>query len=86
MAKYYKLNEEIKQFIIQQKKADPELSCRNLVPLVKEHFQISLSKSLINNDIIWQEGLSHAANRINESKIFTADGEQIWPSPQAQFL
>ncbi len=38
------------------------------------------------NDIIWQEGFSCAANRVNESKIFTADGEQIWLSPQVQFL
>ena len=57
MAKYCKLNEEIKQFIIQQKKANPELSCRGMISLIKERFQVNLSKSLINN-VIKEQNLS----------------------------
>ncbi|MFA5356899.1 MAG: hypothetical protein WC301_05815 [Candidatus Omnitrophota bacterium] len=38
------------------------------------------------NDIIWQEGFSCAANRINETRIMTASGLQIWVSPQVQFI
>ena len=62
MAKYSKLNDEIKQFIIQQKKANPKLSCRGLALLIKEHFQVSLSKSLINT-VIKQNNLSSPVGR-----------------------
>ena len=48
MAKHYKLTEEIKQFIIAQKKANLKLSCRTLTSLIQERFQVTLSKSLIN--------------------------------------
>ena len=53
----YKLTEEIKQFIIKQKSQNPKLSCRGLIPLIREHFQVSLSKSLINN-VVKQNNLS----------------------------
>jgi len=62
MAKYYKLNEEIKQFIIEGKRANPKLSCRSLTSLIKERFQVSLSKSLINN-VIKQSNLSSPVGR-----------------------
>ena len=62
MAKYYKLNEEIKQFIIQQKKTNPKVSCRGLASLIKERFQVNLSKSLINN-VIKQSNLSSPVGR-----------------------
>ena len=38
------------------------------------------------SDIIWQEGLSSAANRVNEAGIITSEKEQIWISPQVRFL
>jgi len=62
MAKNYKLNEEIKQFIIQQKKANPALSCRGLTSLIKEKFQVELSKSLINN-VLKESSLSSPVGR-----------------------
>ena len=62
MTKYCKLNEEIKQFIIQQKKTNPKLSCRGLTSLIKERFQVNLSKSLINN-VIKQSNLSSPIGR-----------------------
>lgn len=62
MAKYCKLNEEIKQFIIQQKKANPKLSCRGMISLIQEHFQVNLSKSLINN-VIKENSLSSPVGR-----------------------
>ncbi len=37
------------------------------------------------NDIIWQEGFSYAANRVNEAKILSPDKEQIWINPQVKF-
>lgn len=60
--KNYKLTEEIKQFIINKKKADPRLSCRGLVTVVYEQFHITLSKSLINN-VIKEKGLSSPVGR-----------------------
>ena len=37
------------------------------------------------NDIIWQEGFSYAANRVNEAKILTPVKDQIWINPQVHF-
>ncbi|MDP3732188.1 MAG: hypothetical protein Q8R31_04065 [Candidatus Omnitrophota bacterium] len=62
MAKNYKLNEEIKQFIIQQKRVNLRLSCRGLAPLIKERFQINISKSLINR-VIKENNLSGPVGR-----------------------
>ncbi|MDP2940610.1 MAG: hypothetical protein Q8O13_11175 [Candidatus Omnitrophota bacterium] len=57
MGVVYKLTDKVKDFIISQKKANPNLSCRGLANIVKKRFQITLSKSSIN-DIIKQAGLS----------------------------
>lgn len=62
MANYYKLTEEIKTFILHQKIADPNLSCRKLVNLIFEHFQVKLSKSLINT-VIKENDLSKPVGR-----------------------
>lgn len=58
----YKLSPEIKEFIINQKKSNSLSSCRNLVPLIKERFKITLSKSLINN-VIKEANLSSLVGR-----------------------
>lgn len=62
MANYYKLTEEIRTFILHQKMADPNLSCRKLVNLIFEHFQVKLSKSSINC-IIKENNLSRPTGR-----------------------
>ena len=64
MAKNYKLTEEIKKFIVEQKKADPHLSCRAIIPLIKAHFGKTLSKSLINK-VIKENKLSNPPGRRN---------------------
>jgi len=71
MAIYYKLTEEIKIFILHQKMADSNLSCRKLVTLIFEHFQVKLSKSLINS-VIKENNLSKPVGRgrIKERTIF----------------
>lgn len=48
MGVVYKLTPEIVDFILRQKKAMPELSCRNLVDIVKSSYAVVLSKSSIN--------------------------------------
>jgi hypothetical protein len=67
MANPYKLSQEIEQFIISQKRLDPGLSCRSLMPLVEERFHVSLSKSLINN-VFKQNNLSNPKGRKREKE------------------
>lgn len=62
MGVVYKLNPEVKEFVIEKKKTSPHLSCRKLSPLIKEAFQIKLSKSTINS-IIKESGLSLPVGR-----------------------
>ena len=58
----YKLTDQIKAFIIEKKRNNPELSCRKLIPLIRQRFQVSLSKSLINC-VIKQNKLSSRVGR-----------------------
>jgi hypothetical protein len=44
----YKLKQEIVDFIVQKKQIEPSLSCRKLVSLLYQSFQIEVSKSSIN--------------------------------------
>ena len=62
MSDPYKLKPPIKQFIIEKKRANPKLSCRKLIPLIRQRFQVSLSKSLINS-VIKQNNLSSPVGR-----------------------
>lgn len=48
MGVIYKTKDQIRDYILEAKKADPTLSCRQLAPLIKEKFGITLSKSTIN--------------------------------------
>ncbi len=62
MGVIYKLKPEIIDFILEEKKTKPILSCRGMTALVEEKFQIKLSKSSINS-IIKQQGLSLPVGR-----------------------
>lgn len=59
----YKLSTEVIQFILNEKRNKPELSCRNIVPLVEQTFNIKLSKSSINS-VIKDAHLSNAVGRL----------------------
>jgi hypothetical protein len=87
MTKYCKLNEEIKQFIIQQKKTNPKLSCRGLTSLIKERFQVNLSKSLINN-VIKQSNLSSPVGRrrTKEAIVLKKPAERQIIRQEAEFM
>jgi|GEM_PF-3152632 len=58
----YKLSAEIQEFIINRKKADPQLSCRILAPLIARQFNVPISKSSINA-IFKANGLSKPVGR-----------------------
>jgi hypothetical protein len=58
----YKLRDEVKEFIIGEKKANPHLSCRGLEEHIEKKFQIKVSKSSINA-LIKEAGLSAPVGR-----------------------
>ena len=58
----YKLKEEIIDFLINQKKINPQLGCRNLVNIVEQKFQVKLSKSSVNS-VIKEAQLSSSVGR-----------------------
>ncbi len=58
----YKLKKEIVDFLVNEKKANPQLGCRNLVNIVEQKFQIKISKSSINS-IIKEAQLSSSVGR-----------------------
>jgi hypothetical protein len=78
MGVIYKLKPEIKEFILKQKIANPQLSCRGLMPLIKDKFQVNISKSLINN-IIKKENLSSLVGRrrLKQRAIFEPSALEI---------
>jgi len=62
MGVIHKITPEIKEFVVEKKRLDPVLSCRSATALVREKFQIKLSKSSAN--AIFKEcGLSLAVGR-----------------------
>ena len=67
MGVIYKLRDEVKEFIIGEKKANPHLSCRGLEEHVEEKFQIKVSKSSINA-LIKEAGLSAPVGRRAKKK------------------
>ncbi len=87
MVKNYKLTQEIKQFIIEQKKNNPRLSCRDLASLIKERFQVNLSKSLINN-VIKQSNLSSPVGRrrTKEAIVLKKPAEARIIKQEAEFM
>lgn len=62
MKNAYKIKPEIKEFIIQKAKVEPEVGCRKLSLLAQEQFQISVSKSTIST-ILKNAGLNKAVGR-----------------------
>jgi hypothetical protein len=49
MGVVYKLKQEVVDYIVNQKKDIPQISCRKLADLVSEKFQVTVSKSSINS-------------------------------------
>jgi len=62
MGVVYKLQQNVIDFIVSQKQANPALSCRKLVAIVGQQFSIKISKSSVNA-VIQDAGLSSAVGR-----------------------
>lgn len=79
MGVVHKLRKEVINFIVNQKKKNPELSCRALTDLAVETFEIKLSKSSVNN-ILKNSNLSSKVGRRsqekNEQKKFTIPSQK----------
>ena len=67
MGVVHKLKPEVIKFIIDNKQANPHLSCRSLTVLILEKFQIEISKSSVN-DIFKENKLSMPVGRRQKIK------------------
>ena len=67
MGVIHKLKPEIRQFILDEKKAAPSISCRSLSNLILQRFKIEVSKSSINS-IFKEAGLSMPVGRTLKNK------------------
>lgn len=63
----YKLLPKIKDFIIEQKKKQPNLSCRKAKALIEKKFKAAVSKSSINS-LFKQSGLSNPIGRTRKRR------------------
>lgn len=72
MGVIYKLRPKIKDFILQEKEKQPNLSCRKLASLAGEKFQIKLSKSTVNS-LIKQANLSMPVGRRRKKRRATQE-------------
>lgn len=90
MGKIYKLKPEIQDFILGKKRAEPNLSCRELSVLIFNTFQIKISKSSVNF-VIREAGLSMPAGRrrkkvITEPVQMPLKPQQLQPQEEIKLL
>jgi len=69
MGVIYKLKAEVVNFIIERKKENPDISCRKLVAIIKDQFQLDVSKSSINAIIKTVNLSSPVGRRTKANKI-----------------
>lgn len=67
MGVIYKLKSDVKDYIINQKQSDPDLSCRKLAVFIFSKFQLKLSKSSINA-VMKEAELSMPVGRRHKAK------------------
>lgn len=68
MGVIHKLKAEVVRFVIDIKKENPDISCRKLVGVVKEKFQIAVSKSSINAIIKTVNLSSPVGRRVKQNR------------------
>lgn len=67
MGVVYKLDQKVKDFILEQKKLNPTFSCRRISDLILDKFQINVSKSSVNF-VVKEAGLSMPVGRRQKKK------------------
>lgn len=75
----YKLNQKTKNLVLEEKKNNPQLSCRKLAKLIEHKHSLKLSKSSINS-IFKESGLSFPVGR--RSRIQKPKEEVVLPLPE----
>jgi len=86
----YKVKPEIIEFILEQKRNNPRLSCRSLIEVVKNRFDVFISKSAINK-IIKAAGLSNSVGRkkksLTQPRVIQAESKiKSLPQKKEKFL
>ncbi|MCM8795888.1 MAG: helix-turn-helix domain-containing protein [Candidatus Omnitrophica bacterium] len=66
----YKLKPGVLEFILEKKRSEPKLSCRQISRLILDKFQIKLSKSSINT-VLKNAGLSQPVGRPRTKRKYT---------------
>lgn len=72
MGVVYKLEAKIKDFILEKKKSDSNLSCRKLATLILDKFEIEISKSSVNS-LVKNTGLSMPVGRRRKKRRHRAE-------------
>lgn len=80
MGVIYKLRSEIKEYILEEKKNKPILSCRGLEALVQKRFNLKVSKSSINS-LMKEAGLSMPAGRTRKKRRRKPQIKQLIEAP-----
>lgn len=78
MGVVYKLAPKIRDFILESKKTEPNLSCRQLAILILDKFQIKVSKSSVNS-VIKNTGLSMSVGRRRKKRKYTLKEKPAQP-------
>ena len=68
MGVVHKLKQEVLDFIVDSKRDDPKLSCRQISALVEEKFDVHVSKSSVNNVLKKSNLSSNVGRRSNKSE------------------
>ncbi len=77
----YKLKQEVVDYIVAQKRSNPDISCRKLTAAVQEKFQVEVSKSSVNT-IFKNANLSSPVGR--RSALLGAVKPQKFKIPEAK--
>ena len=80
MGVIYKLKDDVIAFILEQKKNQPALSCRQLAQLATQQFQIDVSKSSVNNllkDAQLSSPIGRRPSKTSKFEIPAAKKEQM---------
>lgn len=74
MGVIHKLKTDVRDFILEQKKVNPKLSCRHFTAIIEDRFQAKVSKSSVNS-LIKQAGLSMPIGRRPKNKALAEEIE-----------
>ena len=69
MGVVHKLKQEVIDFILAEKKTNPQISCRRLAEVIQEKFQLEVSKSSVNSVLKNAQLSSAVGRRLGTTKL-----------------